>query len=83
MADAQSEKVEEIWVSTTEAAKITGYSQDRVKRIAQRNWNLPEEEREIRLRRHSNGYMIYLPSLIKYALSPRRGPQPKRKHPST
>jgi hypothetical protein len=83
MADAQSEKVEEIWVSIAEAAKITGYSKDRVQRIAYRNWNLPEEEREILLRRHSNGYMIHLPSLIKYALSPRRGPQPKRKHLST
>ena len=83
MSDVELDKVEEIWVTLAEAAKITGYSKDRVQRIAQHNWNLPEEERELLLRRHSNGYMVYLPSLIKYALTSRRGPKPKRKHLNT
>jgi hypothetical protein len=83
MSDAELEKVEAIWVTLAEAAKITGYSKDRVQRIAIKNWNLPEEEREILLRKHSNGYMIHLPSLIKYALKPGKGPQPKRKHLNT
>ena len=81
MADA--EKIANMWVTVAEAAEITGYSRDRIKKIAFRNWNLPEAEREIDLRKQSNNYLIYLPSLIKYALTPRRGPQPKRKHPST
>ncbi len=82
MSDAKMDKVEEIWVTLAEAAKITGYSKDRVQRIAQHNWNLPAEDREILLRRHSNGYMVYLPSIVKYARTPRRGPQPKRKDPN-
>jgi hypothetical protein len=74
---------EKMWVTIVEAAEITGYSRDRIQRIAQHNWNLPEEEREILLRKYANIYMIHLPSLFKYALSSGRGPKPKRKHPST
>jgi hypothetical protein len=81
MSDAA--KIEKMWVTVAEASEITGYSRDRIKKIAFRNWNLPEAEREIDLRKESHNYLIYLPSLIKYALTPRRGPQPKRKHPST
>jgi len=80
--------VQEIWVNVTEAAQMTGYSRDRVQRLASNNWNLPEESREIQLRRHTNGYMIWLPSLIEYSKKPTgtrggRGPRTKRKHPST
>ena len=77
MLDADN--VEEIWVTVTEAAKLTGYSRHRVQRIAYNNWSLPEEEREIVMRRNSAGYLIYLPSLVEYALIPGNGPQPKRK----
>jgi hypothetical protein len=79
MTDAEIKQVEEIWVNVTEAAEKTGYSRDRVQRIAQNNWNLPEEEREITLERRSHGYMIWLPSLIAYTKKPGKGPQPKRK----
>ena len=80
--------VEEIWVNVTEAAEITGYSRNRVQRIAQSNWNLPEEERELTVQRRSHGYMIWLPSLVNYFRNPisnrgGRGPRPKRKHLNT
>ena len=71
--------VEEIWVNVTEAAELTGYSRDRVQRIAYNNWKLPEEEREIKVERRSHGYMIWLPSLRSYIRRPGKGPQRKRK----
>jgi hypothetical protein len=71
--------VDEIWVNVTEAAQMTGYSRDRVQRIAYINWNLAEEEREIIVERRSHGYMIWLPSLLAYIRKPGKGPQPKRK----
>jgi hypothetical protein len=80
--------VQEIWVNVTEAAQMTGYSRDRVQRLAYNNWNLPEENREIIVERRSHGYMIWLPSLHEYINRPDagrggRGPRPKRKHPTT
>jgi hypothetical protein len=80
--------VHESWVNVTEAAEITGYSRDRVQRLAYNNWNLPEEDREIKVERRSNGYMIWLPSLHKYINKPDagrggRGPRTKRKHSNT
>lgn len=84
MANAEREKVEEMWVTVSQAAKLTGYSRDRMQRIAQVNWNLPEEEREITVRKDSFGYyLVLLPSIIQYALKPGKGPQPKRKHSNT
>ncbi len=71
--------VDEIWVNVTEAAEMTGYSRDRVQRIAYINWNLPEKEREITVERRSHGYMIWFPSLLAYIRKPGKGPQPKRK----
>ena len=67
---------------------MTGYSRDRVQRIAYNNWKAPEEEREIKVERRSHGYMIWLPSLQEYINKPDagrggRGPRPKRKHSST
>ena len=81
MAEKQTSDlgVEEIWVNVTEAAELTGYSRDRVLRIANNNWKLPEEEREIKVERRSHGYMIWLPSLYIYLDRPGKGPQPKRK----
>jgi hypothetical protein len=77
------DNIEEIWVTITDAAKLTGYSRDRVQRIAYNNWSLPEEEREIVMRRNSSGYLIYLPSLVEYSLVPGNGPKRKRKQPTT
>jgi hypothetical protein len=77
------DNIEEIWVTITEAAKLTGYSRDHVQKIAYDNWSLPEEQREIVMRRNSAGYLIYLPSLVEYSLVPGNGPKGKRKQPDT
>jgi hypothetical protein len=75
--------VEEIWVNVTEAAELMGYHRMTVSKLAQSNWNLPEEEREVRVQRLSNGYLLWLPDLMNYLMGKGRGPQPKRKHPNT
>ena len=79
MSDVEMDKVEEIWVTITEAAQLTGYSRYHIQKLAFDNWSLPEEQREIVMRRNSAGYLIFLPSLVEYSLVPGHGPQPKRK----
>lgn len=69
---------EEIWVTVTEGAKRTGYSRFRIRELARQNWNLPENERLIQLRRHTNGYLVWLPDLFKYREEHGHGPQPQR-----
>jgi hypothetical protein len=76
---SELELVEEIWVNVTEAAEITGYHPDYVRKLARDNWNLPEEERLIKILRRSNRYDMWLPDLMDYLIEPKRGPQPKRK----
>jgi hypothetical protein len=65
------------WVNVTEAAEITGYHRTYVQKLARDNWNKPEAEREFRVHRHSGGYMIWLPDILKYAEEPNQGPRPK------
>lgn len=57
---------DEIWVSTSEGARITGYNQNHLQKLARINWNLPEEERTLKINKRSHGYEIWLPDLIKY-----------------
>ena len=68
-----------IWINTTEGVEITGYNHDHVRKLARDNWNLPEEERVIRIRRRSNRYDIWLPDLLEYVNRVGYGPQRKRK----
>ncbi|MEO8609205.1 MAG: hypothetical protein ABI690_15045 [Chloroflexota bacterium] len=75
--------VEESWVNVTEGAKFIGYHRMTVFKLAQTNWNQSEDEREIRVRRLSNGYLLWLPDLIKHSEKKGRQPQPKRKHLNT
>lgn len=63
---------EETWVNLTEGAHATGYSREYVFKLARRMWEQPEEERQIRVRKRSNGYEMWLPDLIAYA--EKRGP---------
>jgi hypothetical protein len=75
---SQTEGVTEIWVSTSEAAEITGYSQDHVRKLARDNARRTEAERLIRIRKRSRGYDIWLPDLLtyveKYGLGPFKRP---------
>jgi hypothetical protein len=72
-------EVREIWVNVTEAAEITGYFRDHLRKLATRIWKQPEEKREIRLRKRSSGYEIWLPDLLDYIQKPAHGPQPNKK----
>jgi len=69
------QSADEIWVSTTEAAEITGYFHTHVRKLARDNWKLPENRRVLRIRRRSNRYDIWLPDLIKYMRQNGNGPQ--------
>jgi hypothetical protein len=75
--------VHETWVNTSEAAELTGYHRNYVQKLARDNWSLPENERQILVQRHPNGYMLWLPALVEYLSEKSRGPHPKRKHSST
>ncbi|MBZ0296330.1 MAG: hypothetical protein K8L99_27465 [Anaerolineae bacterium] len=66
---------EEIWVSTSEGAELTGYNQVHVQKLARDNWNLPEAERLIQVRRRKRGYDIWLPDLMRYMRESGNGPQ--------
>ncbi|HEX2623334.1 MAG TPA: hypothetical protein VHL11_24405 [Phototrophicaceae bacterium] len=73
--------ISEDWVNLNEAAQITGYNRVHLLKLAQRIFRKPEEDREIKIRRRSNGYDMWLPDLMKYRNSPSHGPQRKRKTP--
>lgn len=77
MPDSELEKVEEIWVTITEGAQITGYNRNYVQKLARDNWNMKEDERIIKTRMRSNGYEIWLPDLSHYIQERGYGPQPK------
>jgi hypothetical protein len=66
--------VEETWVSTSEGAAITGYTQEHLEKLAYRNWRKPEEERVIKIRVRTRRYELWLPDLLKYMAEPGRGP---------
>ena len=66
---------EESWVSTSEGAEITGYYQKYVQKLARDNWNLPEAQRLIKVRKRKRGYDIWLPDLIRYMNEYGNGPQ--------
>jgi hypothetical protein len=74
----ESQTVEEIWVSVTEAAKVVGYHRFHIQKLARDTWNKPEVERVVRVQRHSNGYSLWLPDLLKYFETPEGFPQPRR-----
>jgi hypothetical protein len=73
------QKIDEIWVNTTEASVITGYNRRYLKTLANKNWNMPEADRDIRVLNRIGRYEIWLPDLVDYLAKPGRGPLPKRK----
>jgi hypothetical protein len=74
-----SENDQNIWVSITEAAEFTGYNRGSVEKVVQRLSKKPEESREIKLRKRTIGWELWLPDLILYLQQPRHKPQRKRK----
>jgi hypothetical protein len=66
------------WVNLSEATKVTGYNLSAMRHVAHNQSKLPEEEREIKMRKRSNGWEMWLPDLMAYISKPGRGPKPKR-----
>lgn len=72
-----NDEAEEIWVSATEAAQITGYSAVHLRKVVRENFRLPEEERLIKIRKRSRGYDMWLPDLLVYMEEHGNGPHQK------
>ena len=68
---------QEIWVMTAEAARITGYNGRYLGQIAKKNAQLPEDERQIKVRMRSNRHELWLPDLLRYIEEIGHGPQDK------
>lgn len=73
----EPEVIAQLWVNLTEGAEITGYHREHMIKLARKMWKLPEAEREIRIRKRTNGYDLWLPDLIKYSQKTGRGPRPR------
>jgi len=82
MSDAPLENVGESWVTVTEATQITGYNYSSMRKLIWKVASQPEAEREIKLRKRSYGWELWLPDLMALLEKPRRGPQRKRKQES-
>ena len=57
---------QEIWVMTTEGAEVTGYNGQYLKKLAQKMAKLPEDERDIKIRKRVGRYELWLPDLLRY-----------------
>jgi hypothetical protein len=75
-----AEDTEEIWVNASEATEITGYNYHSVLKLIFKISKQPEEDREVRMRKRSTGWEMWLPDLLNYIYKPGAGPQTKRKH---
>ena len=69
------ETAEDIWVTTKEAAEMTGYNQVYLKILARKISRQPEGERLIQVRSRSNRYELWLPDLLQYMKEHGTGPQ--------
>jgi chromosome segregation and condensation protein ScpB len=79
MASTPELEAQETWINIREAAELTGYNREYIKKLMMRIAKRPENQREIKLRKRSFGYELWLPDLLAYIQKPSRGPQPKRK----
>ena len=70
---------QEIWVSTSEGAEATGYSQEYLEKLARKIWRQPEEDRLIQVRNRGRRYELWLPDLLKYMGEDGFGPYKNKK----
>lgn len=71
---------EEIWVMTKEAAEITGYNHEYMEILSKKNFRLPDDERQIKIRKRSGRfYELWLPDLLHYIDEIGYGPQQNKK----
>ena len=66
---------QEIWVMTAEGAEITGYSAEYLQQMARKNFLKPEEDRQIRVRKRSKFYELWLPDILKHIEERGYGPR--------
>ncbi len=57
---------QQIWVMTTEGAGLTGYNRQYLEKLANKNLRLPEDEREIKVRKRGGRFELWLPDLLRY-----------------
>ncbi len=63
-----------IWVITGEGAELTGYSREYLEKMANKNFRLPEDERQIKIRKRAGRYELWLPDLLRYIEEIGNGP---------
>jgi hypothetical protein len=68
---------QQIWVTTREGAEVTGYNHQYLEKLSKKNWQLPEDERDIKIRKRSGRYELWLPDLLTYIEEIGYGPYPK------
>ena len=68
---------QQIWVTTREGAEVTGYNSQYLEKLAKKNWQQPEDERTIKIRKRSGRYELWLPDLLRYIKEIGYGPYPK------
>jgi hypothetical protein len=71
--------IEETWVSSTEAAEMTGYNRQYLSKLAMEMSGKPEKEREIRIKKRPAGTEMWLPDLMAYRYRVGRGPKKRNK----
>ena len=57
---------QEIWVMTKEGAELTGYNSRYLEQLASKNSRLPEDERDIKVRKRGGRHELWLPDLLRY-----------------
>jgi hypothetical protein len=71
--------IEETWVSSTEAAEITGYNRGYLSNLVMEMSGKSENEREIRIKKRPHGTEMWLPDLMAYRYRVGRGPKKRSK----
>ena len=70
---------QEIWVTTREGAELTGYSGRYLGQLAKKNSLLPENERDIKVRKRGGRHEMWLPDLLRYIEEIGYGPHQDKK----
>jgi hypothetical protein len=81
MSDMELDKIEskEIWVDLFEAAELTGYNLESIRKLAYRIAQQADEERPIKIRKRTSRWEMWLPDLMAYTRRPLHGPRAPRK----
>jgi len=66
---------QETWVTTREGPEATGYNSEYLEQVARKYFRLAEDERDIKIRKRSNRYELWLPDLLRYIEEIGNGPQ--------